>query len=106
MLRILLKLDRMMSNIVGSTDCYMQECSHPLDSLHTVQVTSFVPQDAGCSLLLFLCSRAPDLIKRRQMEWSALMYLYLNSFGHLRKKNMEEERERVLKPTSKYYREE
>lgn len=86
MLRILLKLDRMMSNIVGSTDCYMQECFHPLGSLHTVQVTSFVPQAAGCSMLLFPCSRAPDLIKRRQMEWSALIYIHLSSFGNLMKK--------------------
>lgn len=86
MLRILLKLDRMMSNIVGSTDCCMQECFCPLGSLHTVQVTSFVLRAAGCSMLLFPCSRAPDLIKRRQMECSALIYVYLSSLGHLRKK--------------------
>lgn len=104
MLRILLKLDRMMSNIVGGTDCCMQECFRPLGSLHTVQVTSFVPQAAGCSMLLFPCSRAPDLIKRRQMEWSALIYVYLSSFGHLRKIKVKEERERVLKLTSTYYR--
>lgn len=86
MLRILLKLDRMMSNIVGSTDCYMQECFCPLGSLCTVQVTSFVLRAAGCSMLFLPCSRDPDLIKRRQMECSALIYVYLSSLGYLRKK--------------------
>lgn len=71
-----------MSNIVGSTDCYMQECFLPLVSLHTVQVTSFVSQAAGWSMLLCPCSTAPDLIKRRQMECSAFVYVHLSFLCH------------------------
>jgi len=98
MLRRLLKLDRMMSNFVGSTDCYMQECFHPLVSLHTVQVTSFISQAAGWSMLLYHWSTAPDLIKRRQMGYSTLVYIHLSFLCHLKKNRVEEEMERVLKP--------